>query len=51
MSLTLIFLPLQGLNEKQFQSLYKRSFHDAINPAKLANSVFRLCDRYGTKGY
>ena len=25
--------------------MYKRAFPHAINPTKLANSVFRLCDR------
>ena len=34
----------QGLNPRQFLSLYKRSFPNALNPARLAASVFRLCD-------
>ena len=35
---------MQGLDAKQFHSLYKRSFPNALNPARLAASVFRLCD-------
>ena len=34
----------QGLSARQFHSLYKRSFPYALNPARLAASVFRLCD-------
>lgn len=37
--------PSKGLNERGFQAMYKRAFPCAINPTKLANSVFRLCDR------
>ena len=34
----------QGLSARQFHSLYKRSFPNALSPARLAASVFRLCD-------
>ena len=40
----MLFL-LQGLNQKQFLEMYKRAYPHAFNSKRLANSVFRLCDR------
>ena len=36
---------LQGLNQKQFLEMYNRAYPHAFNSNRLANSVFRLCDR------
>ena len=36
---------LQGLNQKQFLEMYNRAYPHALNSKRLANSVFRLCDR------
>jgi len=37
--------PIKGLNERQFMKLYKKAYPHALNPTKLANSIFRLCDQ------
>ena len=44
-SIFFLLILFQGLSERQFVNMYKRAFPNAINPSKLANSVFRLCDR------
>ena len=41
----MVFFSLQGLNQKQFLEMYKRAYPHALNSKRLANSVFRLCDR------
>ena len=43
--LSWFFFSLQGLNQKQFLEMYKRAYPHALNSKRLANSVFRLCDR------
>ena len=37
----------QGISERQFYKFYRRAYPSSMNPTKLSESLFRLCDLEG----
>ena len=41
------FCHFQGISERQFNKFYKRAYPSSMNPSKMSESLFRLCDQEG----